>query len=328
MEYAVKLRILSGREVRTLMNVQDVLEAVEEVFVGLGRGTVRHPVKEPMWLNEQKTNMLLAMPAFISERKLAGVKWVNMFKDQRPGYPTCGGTILILNNSDNGQPYALMEATAITTMRTAGGHGAIAAKYLARKNSRVAAIIGCGHEGRAGADALLHLFQLDEIRVFDLSPEALAAFKDHVGDRARVTCGASPREAVSSADIVMTVTTSRRPVVMFEWLPRGSTVIGLYSFYDLDPSASRKADKWVLGSRLSDNHQIVFDPILAEHKLSMDDVYADLGEIVTRQKAGRENDDEIIVYSCLGMGAFDAAVGQMVYRRAVEKNLGIELDLT
>lgn len=328
MEYAVKLRILSGKEVRSLMTVGDVLDAVEDVFFGLGDGSVRHPVKEPLWLNEEKTNMLLAMPAFIAKQNLVGVKWVNMFKDQMPGYPTCGGTILILNDSATGQPYAMMEATAITTMRTAGGHGAIAAKYLAKKESKIAAIIGCGHEGKAGADALLHLFPLDEIRVFDLSADAMAAFSEHVDSRATVTCCTSAQEAVSTADIVMTVTTSRRPVVMFEWLPKGCTVIGLYSLYDLDPSASKKADKWILGSSLSDNHQIVFDPILAEHALSMDDVYGDMGEIVTQQKPGRENDDEIIVYSCLGMGAFDTAVGQIVYRRAVERNIGVELDLT
>lgn len=327
-EYEIKVRMLARREVRQLLHVQDVLETVEETFRAMGEGKVFHPVKEPMWLNEAKTNMLIAMPAFLQDKKIAGVKWVNMFKEQMPGYPTCGGTLLTLNSAENGHPYAILEATDITTMRTAGGHGAIAAKYLAKKDSSTLAIIGCGEEAKAGIDSLLTLFPLRDIRVFDLSAAVMQAFREHVGGKARVVFAANAQDAVKEADIVLMVTTSRKPVVMFEWLPKGCVVLGLYSFYDLDPGCAKKAGKWVLGSRHTDNHQIVFDPLLKEHNLSMSDVYADLGEIVCGKAKGRENNDEIIVYTCLGMGALDTAVGEAVYRRAVGQNVGSIVDLT
>ena len=326
--HELKIRVLARREVKQLVNVKDVLEVVEETFQALGEGKIFHPVKEPMWLNEKRTNMILAMPALVQSKKLAGVKWVSMLKDQMPGYPTCGGTLLTLSNTDNGQPYAILEATDITTMRTAGGHGAIAAKYLAKKDSKNLTIIGCGEEAKAGIDGLLSLFALEEIQVFDLNPLAMQAFKDYVGDRAKVIFANDAKSAVENADILLMVTTARKPVVMFEWIPRGCTVLGLYSFYDLDPTCSKKADKWVLGSKYTDNHQIVFDPLLEEHKLSMDDVYADLAEIVTGKAAARESDDEIIVFTCLGMGALDTAVGEVIYRRAVEQDVGTVIDFT
>jgi ornithine cyclodeaminase/alanine dehydrogenase-like protein (mu-crystallin family) len=320
--------MISGRDVKKLLTVEDVLKAVEETFIGLKNNNVYHPIKDPMWLNDSKTNMLLAMPAFLKDKKLAGVKWVNMFKEQQPGYPTVGGTLLTLNHSENGSPYAIMEATTITTMRTAGGHGAIAAKYLAKKDSRILAIIGCGEEAKAGADALLRLFALEAVQVFDIRREAMEEFKGYVSQRIQTIICKSAQEAVLNADIVMTVTTSRKPVVMFEWLPRGCTVLGLYSLYDFDPTGAKKSDKWVLGSKQTDKHQIIFDPLLKEHRLSMEDVYADLGEIITGCLPARENDQEIILYSCLGMGALDAAVGQIVYERAVEQNIGTVIDLT
>jgi len=328
MEYELKVRILARREVRQLLEVKDVINTVEDTFLELGKGKVFHPVKEPMWLNEAKTNMLLAMPAFIQDKKLAGVKWVSMFKDQKPGFPTCAGTLLVLSSSENGQPYAILEATDITTMRTAGGHGAVAAKYLAKKDSKTLAVIGCGEEAKAGIDALLTLFSLKEIKVFDINNIAMQRLKDYLGKRADVVFAQTSEEAVKNADIVLIVTTSRKPVVMFEWLAKGCTVLGLYSFYDLDPSCSKKADKWVLGSKKTDNHQIVFDPLLKKFNLSMDDVYADLGEIVCGAEKGRENNDEIIVYTCLGMGALDTAVGETIYRRAIEKRVGTVIDLS
>jgi len=328
MAYELKVRMLARREVRQLLNVKDVLKTVEETFKVMGEGKVFHPVKEPMWLNEAKTNMLLAMPAFIQDKKLAGVKWVSMFKEQEPGFPTCAGTLLVLSSSENGQPYAILEATDITAMRTAGGHGAVAAKYLAKKYSKTLSIIGCGEEAKAGVDALLSLFSLNKIEIFDINKTAMQTLKDYIDKKSNVVFAQTPEEAVKNSDIVLIVTTSRKPVVMFEWLPKGCTVLGLYSFYDLDPSCSKKADKWVLGSKNTDNHQIVFDPLLKEHNLSMDDVYADLGEIVCGKAKGRENDDEIIVFSCLGMGALDTAVGETLYKRAVEQNVGTVIDLS
>jgi ornithine cyclodeaminase/alanine dehydrogenase-like protein (mu-crystallin family) len=318
---------LSGSEVRGLLNVRDVLRAVENTFRDIGKGAVFHPAKEPIWLNDNRTNMIMAMPAYLKGQGLASVKWVSMFKEQLPGYPTCGGTILILNSAENGQPYAILEATLITAMRTAGGHGAIAAKYLAKRDSSVLAVIGCGEEGRAGVDALLELFPLEQVYACDISDEAVNAFERHVGNRATVVRRTNAEKAVRGSDIVLMATTSRKPLVLFDWLPKGCTVLGLYSFYDLEPICSKRADKWVLGSKFTDGKQIVGDPLLEEHGLSMDNVYADLGEIVTGQVPGRENESEIIVYSCLGMGALDAAVGETVYRGAVEKGIGTILDL-
>ena len=324
----IQIRVIGKELTERLLRIDDVLSAVDETFQALGRGQIFHPVKEPIWLGEGGANMLLAMPAHLKEKHIVGVKWVNMYPIQQPGLPASYGNLLILSHEENGQPYALLEATAITAMRTAGGHAVVAARYLARKDARTLAVIGCGAEAQAGVRSFLHAMPgLEEVRLFDLRPEAMQTIQDQVGRRARVCCCRSAQEAVEPADIVVTVTTATKPIVQFDWLKKGAFVAGLYSFNDLDPACSRRADKWFLGSRETDGVQIVHAPRMAQYHLRDEDVAGDLGEVAAGLCPGRESEDEIIVYTHMGMGALDAAVGDVLFRRAEEAGLGMVIDL-
>lgn len=325
---SIPLRVISKHEVEQLLTPEEILDTVEQTFRMLGEGGIVHPIKEPIWLDEGKHNMLIAMPAYLRTEQVVGMKWINLFEHQQPGLPSSYGNLLILNHPENGQPYAILEATSITTCRTAGGHGVVAAKYLARKDSKVLAMIGCGEEAKAGVRSFLIAFPgLEELRVCDLKPEAMEEMDRLFGSRIRVVRCPQARDAVECADIVMTVTTARKPLVLFEWLKKGAFVAGLYQFYDLDPTCSTKADKWVLGSKDTDYHQIVRNPLLSEHGLSMEHVYADLGEIVAGKRPGRTGSDEIIVYTHMGMGALDVAVGDLAFRRAEAQGAGLVIDL-
>ena len=329
MSYPINVRVISKSEVENLVTPEDVLEVVDETFKALGSGQIYHPVKEPMWMGKENANMLLAMPAHLRNKKIVGVKWVNMFTFQQEGIPSSYGNILLLSREENGQPYAVIEATPITTMRTAGGHGVIAAKYLAKESSEILTVVGCGAEGWAGIRSFLAAFPgLRRLRVCDKNLAALENVKKEFKDRIEIETFTEAEEAVAPADIVLLVTTARKPVVMYEWLKKGAFVSGLYSFNDLDPECSRKADKWYLGSKETDYHQIIKAPQLADYHLSMDNVKGDLGEVAAGKCAGRESDDEIIVYTHMGMGALDVAVGDLIYRRAVEQSIGKVIDLS
>lgn len=328
MAHPIEVRMISKTQVEQLLTPADVQKAVDDTFKALGNNEIFHPVKEGIWSGKDNLNMLLAMPAHVKDKKIVGVKWVNLYTYQQPGLPSSYGNLLLLSHEENGQPYAIIEATAITTMRTAGGHGVVAAQYLAKKSSEILTVIGCGEEAKSGIRGFLHAFPgLKELRVFDINPKAMETMKELFGDKVQVTACSSAQEAVEPADIVLMVTTARKPIVMYEWLKKGCFVCGLYSFNDLDPECSRKADKWYLGSRDTDFHQIINAPQLKQHNLSMDNVFGDMGEVATGKCAARENDDEIIVYTHMGMGALDIAVGDIVYQRAVEQNIGQIIDL-
>jgi len=151
MSYPINVRIISKSQAEKLVTPAEVLEVVDETFKALGNGEIFHPVKEPIWNGKENANMILAMPAHLKDKKIIGMKWVNMYTYQQEGIPSSYGNLLILNHEENGQPYAMIEATPITTMRTAGGHGVVAAQYLARKDSRVLTVVGCGAEGISGS---------------------------------------------------------------------------------------------------------------------------------------------------------------------------------
>ena len=240
---------------------------------------------------------------------------------------------MVLNDPETGLPYAIMDATAITNLRTAGGHCVVAAKYLAKKDSRTMAIIGCGAEARTGLPAFNDLFLLVEVKIYDIKPEAMSAYQQEMSKQvsARIIPSKTAEEAVEGADIILIGTWSRTPVVFEPWVPAGCFVAALYRFYDLDYKLSEKADKWVLGDKKSDGHLIVdrhkWSPDSPGVELSWDNVYADMGEIVTGAKLGRENDQERTLYTHMGMGAHDVALAQIAYSRAKEQGIGTRVRL-
>jgi ornithine cyclodeaminase/alanine dehydrogenase-like protein (mu-crystallin family) len=324
-ELSVETLVLNKAEVESLITQKDVLDAVELAYKTDGEGQLVQPPKEAMWMDDNKLNFMIAMPAYLKTANIAGAKWGSLYWDQQPGVPACGA-VIILNDPKTGMPYAIMDGLEITNRRTAGGHAVIAAKYLAKKDSRVLAIIGCGTEARVGLPGFADMFSLEVAKVYDIHPKAMTSFKEEMAENVPVKVHPAPsiREAVDGADIILMVTSAQEPIVFEPWVPQGCLVVGLYAFFDVDPELSKKADKWVIGSRISDGHRIVERTQFGKKtiKLSWDDVYADMGEIVTGKKPGRENPKERIIYTHLGMGAHDVALAKIVYDKAKKKGLG------
>lgn len=313
---------INDEEVRALLSRSDVLHSVEETFRSLGGGRIRHPKKEPLWLDDTCDNMLLAMPGWLMDEGVAGVKWVNMYLNQCEGLPSSIGNLIILNHAENGIPYALVEASSITAMRTGGGHAIVAAKYLARKSAEVLAVIGCGEEGKNAVRSALLEFPLKKVKFCDLSEEALRACAEEFGGQVKTEGYTEAKEAVKGADIVILVTTSKRALFTEDMSEPGMTVIGLNAFYDLDPAFASGRYRWILGNRHSDDTQIIEDPAFAHLGLTMGNATGDLGEVVTGKIPGRKSEDEIIVYTHMGMGALDLACANLVYVRAKREDKG------
>jgi ornithine cyclodeaminase/alanine dehydrogenase-like protein (mu-crystallin family) len=271
------------------------------------------------------------MPAFVRPLNSTGIKWAAVYDNQKPGFPTIGATV-ILNDVETGSPIAFMDGISITNMRTAG-HSAVAAKYLAKKDSSTVALIGCGAEARTHLPALNELFPLKTVKICDIKPEAMVAFKQEMSESFSLDIlpTKSVQEAVEGTDIICMLTTSLKPVLFEPWIPAGCFVSGVMGFYDLDAMITKKADKWVLGCRQSDQHLFVEDGLNVgegiEMKPSMEDVYGDMGEIVTGVKPGRQNKQERIVYVHAGAGTHDVALAKIAYTRAKEQGIGTTVSL-
>ena len=322
-----EILFLSEEDVLGLLTPGDAIAAVERTFASLGNGQLVQLETRPLWLDDNYDNMIIPLAAFIKDIHIVGMKWVNFFIKQQPGYPSSHGNLIIINDARNGSPLALVGASNITAMRTAGGHAVVAAKYLSVKHPETLAIIGCGVEGRSGVRGFLTEFPLKRIRVSDLRMESMQHIEQEFGNKCEIEICASPQKAVEGSQIVLTATSSKKPLVMFDWVEPGTTIIGLTAFHDLDPNFSRKAEKWVLGCKDADKLGVVERPEFIKHNLSMDNVYGDLGQVVAGKIPGRENEGEIIVYTHMGMGALDVACAYTVYQRALEKGIGHKIIL-
>lgn len=328
-EKKVEILFLSKEEVESLIDVKDAVDASEQAYRVLGEGQVtQHHIVMPI----KGSNIINSMPVYIKSLNLYGIKQVNVYFEREPGddLPLIWGSLVILYHPENALPYAIMDGTSITNMRTAGGHSVVAAKYLAKKDSKTVAMIGCGAEARTGFRSLMNVFPLELAKVYDTKPEAISSFVDEMRKEfaIRIMPTTSPKDAVEGADIIFVVTTAPEPVVLEPWIEKGSFVAGITAFRDLDPMLSIKADKWVLGTHEGDGYSILSGHGLPVPKeLSKDNVYADMGEIVTGVKPGRENDQERILYTHLGMGAHDVILGHKAYTRAVERGIGIKIYL-
>lgn len=309
------------------LSMADVIVAVEKGFVEMGNGRVEMPPKPGIHPGDGDDNYIHAMPAFIPAMKSAGVKWVAGYPNNRAkGLPYNSG-LLILNDPETGLPKAVMDCIWITTTRT-GAASAVSAKYLARPESSTIGILACGVQGHSNLEAMNVLFPLKKVMAFDLDADQakkLADFaQNKLGLEAEVVT--DPKKAVTGCDIVVTsgpILKKPHETIQAGWVDEGAFVscVDFDSFFTRD--ALNEASKWTTDNLAQYTHykeeQGYFQGCPA--------VYADLGELVTGKKKGRENDAEKNFAANLGLALKDMAVAPLLYDLAVEKKIGTWLPL-
>jgi len=312
--------------VRTGLTMDEIIDAVERAFLEMGHGRVEMPPKPGVHPGQGGDNFIHAMPAFIPALGSAGVKWVSGYPgNQARGLPYISG-LLILNDPDTGIPLAVMDCTWITAMRT-GAASAVAARYLARSDSSAIGILACGVQGHANLEAISRLFPLKQVRAFDPAVDnarRLADFAKRLGLEAEIVD--QPRGAVSGCDIVVTsgpILKAPHATIQAGWLDAGAfaALVDFDSYYSREAIA--QADKWAtdhLG-------QYRYYRAVGGYFQQCPEPSAELGEVVTGRKPGRERPDERIFAVNLGLALEDMAVAPLVYKRALERKIGTWLPL-
>ena len=324
--------LLPDRVIRDIVSMREVIEAVEGAFREKALGRVQMPAKTYLFYDE--LGDLRVMPCYMQASKISTVKVVNSHPGNRgKGLPTVMAIILLID-PETGFPKSIMGGTWVTGMRT-GAAGAIAAKYLARRNSKIAAFVGAGAQARMQLRGLLEVMnQLEEVRVFDVRPEARESFtrfleENHPG-RLSAIQASSVKDAVKDADIIVTTTPSRKPIVLDEWVPDGVhfNCIGADApgKQELDPRILKRASKIVVDDLEQAIHAGEVNVPVSLRILKRSDIYGELGEVVAGLKKGRESDDEITVFASTGLAIQDAVTANLVYEKAVEKGLGTPVE--
>jgi alanine dehydrogenase len=313
-------KVLTQSQVRSLLDMERVVPAVEEAFVAHGRGETQMPVKVYLDLRRYAGDFR-AMPAYFDGS--AGVKWVNShpLNPERHGLPAVLG-MLILSDPATARPLAVMDATYLTAART-GAAAAVAARRLANPGPRSIGFVGCGVQARTMLAALRVVYDGFEVVAADRSEQAARGFAEEAGGRAGSV------EQAAGCDIVCTATPSRIPVVLRDMVRPGTHINAM--------GADAPGKQELEAAILLDARVVVDDFEQAGHSgevnvpleqgvLEPDGIHATLGAICAGLKEGRTQRDQITVFDSTGLAVQDVAIARVAYELAVERGVGFDVD--
>ena len=323
----LEVLLLTSDEVRELLTMRDAIEAVEEAFREKGLGLVDMPPKLYLFFPKYDGD-LRVMPAYMKKSDIAGVKIVNVHakNPKEHGLPTVMAVIELVDPA-TGAPLALMDGTLITAFRT-GAAGGVAAKYLARPDSRVIGVVGAGVQGRFQLRALAEILRdVELVKVYDARRSAAECYVEEMSEELGLNIMACPtvEETVKGIDVLVTATPSRQPIVMAEWVDYGLHINAIGADApgkeELDPEILKRA-KIVVDDVEQASHSGEINVPLSKGILRLEDIYGELGEVVAGKKPGRETGDEITVFDSTGLAIQDVSVAWLVYRKAKERGVG------
>jgi ornithine cyclodeaminase/alanine dehydrogenase-like protein (mu-crystallin family) len=292
--------ILSEDAVRNLLNMKELISAMSRALADLSGGKVIQPVRTVLSIAEHQGFFGL-MPAYNGS---LGAKLVTFYPNNQ-GIHTHHAVILLFR-AETGEPIAMIDGRLITEMRTAAV-SAVATDKLARPDSHVLAILGSGVQARSHLEALRLVREFSEVRVW--SPRNAAAFaKEH-----SVKVAASAEEAVRGADVIVVATASTTPVLMGEWLSRGAHINAVGAtrpnWRELDDATLRVSQIFVESREAAMQES---GDVIAAGKIS-----AEIGEVISGEKPGRQSEDEITLFKSVGVAVEDVAAADLVYRKAM-----------
>ena len=324
-----KTLLLRRSDVEGLLSLHECIDAVENIFRLQGQEKI--PASGVLGVKALGGGLHVKAGLLLGERNYLVAKLNANFPANNAhfGLPTIQGVIVVFD-AENGVPLAILDSIDITIKRTAAA-SAVAAKYLARKDSSIAMICGCGQQGRAQLRAVLLVLPLTKIYAFDVNERAAINFKNELSPELKI--GIEPVRdlagAIQKSDVCITCTTANEFFVRKGDVKAGTFIaaVGADNEHkqEIDPaliaSAKVVADSLEQSCVIGDVHHAI-----AQGLMRKGDVYAELCEIVAGQKIGRAADDEIIVFDSTGVAIEDAVAAAAVYERALANGIGTDFD--
>ncbi len=322
--------LLDRGTIQGLLDMDKMIEILEQAFGELASGSAVMPQRTAV-ADGDVNGWYAFMPAQLKTMGALGVKSVTVYKDNPSahGLPATLATIVLMD-SQTGQTLAVMDGGYITAMRTGAVTG-LATKYLARKDARVAGVLGAGVQARTQLWGMTSGADLERALVFSLDPpDAQKAFAEETSNMLGlpIEVAASGRALVESVDILSLATTATTPIIDSEWLKPGTHINGIGSHAvgvrELDTATVVKS-KLVcdqVDACLAEAGDVQIP--IEEGALNPDDIYGEIGELITGAKAGRESDDEVTLFKSVGLSIQDISAAHYVYQRALEEEVGTE----
>jgi alanine dehydrogenase len=321
--------ILSKDIVEGLVDIKESMKVIESAFRSMDKRRSQMPPKIYIHLDKYSGDFR-AMPAFLEDQDRCALKWVNVHPDNKSrGLPSVMA-VIILSDPQNGFPLCIMDGTCATNLRT-GAAGGVAAKYLARKDSGVIGMVGCGAQAETQLLALKELFAITGVKAWGHKESVSKRFvKNMRPSGLNIKIAKDLRSCVEGCDIIITTTPSRKPLVKRKWLKMGVHINAIGADArgkeELEPKILKDA-KIVVDSWEQASHSGEINVPLKKGLISKSDICADIGQIVTRKRRGRRNKAEITVFDSTGLAIQDVAISNLIYKTALRRGRGTYINL-
>lgn len=320
------VRVISGNDLRRLLPFDACVAAVGQAMRGVSAGRALMPLRQFMQLPD-RDGKLAWMPGALDEPECFGIKLLSLF----PGNPRVGLSshvgLYVLYESAHGRPLAIMEASALTAVRTAAA-SVVATQALARKEAKTLAMIGTGEEARSHVDAFQAVRPFERLMIWGRRDEAaheLAAYARRAGCE-QVEVVASARAAAAEADVICTVTGSPTAVLFGREVRKGThlNLVGasIPSSREVDDDLVAMSRYFVdyRGSAMAQAGELL-DAIKAG-RITEAHIRGEIGDVLSGSVPGRVSEDDVTVYKSLGVAAQDLTSAMLVYRNALDRDLG------
>jgi alanine dehydrogenase len=324
--------LLTRYEVEAALPMAECIASQEYAFREHGLGNAQTPHRLGLKTPGQD-GLYIAMPSYLGgDPSGAMAVKVLTFYPNNPaaGLPAITATVL-LHDPNTGALLAIMDGASITGLRTAAG-SAVATKYLARAEAATVGILGSGVQAETHLVAMCAVRPVQTAWVYSRDRDRRTDFAERMAARLgiEVTPVSSTRAAVEGAEIVVTATTAREPIVDGDWFAPGVHIncvgSGIPDRRELDDKIVQRAKIVVdtYASALEEAGDLLIP--MAQGLLTKEAIHADLGEILTGQKAGRTDEAEITIFKSVGVALQDVGAAAWIYRRAKELGLGQVVD--
>jgi ornithine cyclodeaminase/alanine dehydrogenase-like protein (mu-crystallin family) len=326
----VEIRILRAADVHSLLSMGECIDLMHRTMSAVSEGRVVLPLRSVLVMPGD-LGMMGNMPGYLGDPECFGVKLVSLIPRNKPPQYSSHLGIVLLFEVEHGQPVAMLDAAEITAIRTAAASG-LATRLLAKPDASDLAILGAGEQASSHLAAMLSVRKLRRIRVWGRDHDKATAFAQAEGAKHKVTIEVSgtPREAVTGADIICTVTKAREPILVGEWIEPGAhlNVVGssISTTAEIDTPAVVKSRFFVdyRSSTITEGGEYL--RALRAGAITPEHILAEIGEVANGSKTGRASPRDVTLYKSLGIAPQDLASAYYVLQKARERGVGQVID--
>jgi ornithine cyclodeaminase len=321
------VRVISQADVERLLPMAECVDLMADALATLARGDAVLPLRSMVWLPD-RSGMIGLMPGYLGSPARFGLKIVSIFPGNHgTGYDSHQGAVLLFD-PQVGSPLAVIDASAITAIRTAAVSG-VATRVLARPDAGDLAILGSGVQAATHLEAMRAVRGVRRVRVWSRDPLHARRFAGRESERQQIEIEptTTAREAVEGADLICTTTASREPIVEGAWIAPGAHLNAVGACFatarELDTAAILRARVYVdrRESALAESGDILIP--IQEGAFGEDHIVAELGDVLTRKAQGRAGARDVTLFKSLGIAIEDLASARHVLDQAIAQNVGV-----